>query len=1433
MTSDRLLAAITIFALIIVSSAYPSTALRTVSSLEGISASMTIQQLGSAATAMNVAIPAVSINDIRLNGTDYKEVALPQTEHLWQAETSEEGKPSMPALTSFLAIPYETGVEISVTYSGYEDVDNIDIAPTQPSQSEANPEEVIPFTIDQQAYATDAFYPGELAIADQPVIMRDIRMLPISVYPAQYNPARRQLRIYRDLTVNVSYTGQVINPKTVHHRYISDGFYPIYRSLVANFDQFITATEVKRGGYLIITKPMFADSLKQLAIWKHKKGYSVHIAPTTEILPGGNPSQTQIYNYIKNAYTTWDDPPEYVMIVGDKDNLTSSGVTDYPYSTYASDNHYGCVEGTDYIPDIFVARLSVDYMTDLVRALAKVMKYDSRPFMADSSYWVHGLSAAHTGFQSARTTVLWVRQALLEHGFARVETSLTSGSDPRLSGYFNTGVSIISYRGYAGTDGWWGPTFTSSDLMNLTNNQKLGVMASLVCGTGDFSYECFGETWLRMGYSADSLKGGPAFYGVSDHLTHTKWNNPIMVGYYFGLLNEGACHFAAAAVRGKMQLYRTFPRYRGAGQYVELYFNTYNMLGDPELEVRTAIPRRLIVNHPEAIALGLNQLNIQVTSAGAPIPGAYVTLFRGDYSTDEIYAVGQTDSAGRVYITFDAPSAGAMSVTVSGWNLYPYQGQIQIISSEITVGQDSFIIDDDATGPSVGNGDSLASPNEIVELGIRLKNYGVNLVATGLTARLEAIDSSLIQVLDGNRVCADLAPESTGMVSQSFLIRILPEAQNGDLGRLKLTAIDQANRQWYSTLTIPITAASFVVTNAAFPGGNGRLDPGDTSQMVLTISNRGNLAAAAVTGRITTENDYTTVLADMGNFGDIAIGGSGTNVATPMTVSADLSSFKGGVVGLILHLITAGGAESIVPFNVTVGTVASTDPVGPDAYGYYMYDNTDSLYAPHPHYQWVEIEPTQGGHGQRVNFSVTDDKSVLITLPFNFVYYDKVYTKLIVCTNGFVSPDTFKYDVGGNYWNNFFNWPIPDPGNAQAQISPFWDDLEYTGSNYGIYTWYDTTNHKFYIEWYHMNNRNSSSTETFQLVITDPAYYPNLTGDSEILFLYNTIFNNDTAENYASVGFESWDEKMGLEYTNDNFYAPGAAILANGRAILITTSTGRGGIKGNVDLRNGAHNENARVTASSGQYRITPASGDYWLRNVPAGNLSLIAEAHGYFPSRIDSLEVTVNRIITQMDFALDQCPIPGGLVASQDLQNRIELNWVAINHQYAAGYNIFRSNWQDGRYIKLNTAPVETTFYEDRALPDTGSYWYYISGVFTGEDWTAESFGSAKASGQCDTITGLDENKDLLPQEFSLSQNYPNPFNAATIIRYTIPRSCLVTIDIFDILGRKVETVANGLQQGGNYQIIWNGANKSSGMYFYRIQADNKVMIKKMALLK
>jgi hypothetical protein len=88
-------------------------------------------------------------------------------------------------------------------------------------------------------------------------------------------------------------------------------------------------------------------------------------------------------------------------------------------------------------------------------------------------------------------------------------------------------------------------------------------------------------------------------------------------------------------------------------------------------------------------------------------------------------------------------------------------------------------------------------------------------------------------------------------------------------------------------------------------------------------------------------------------------------------------------------------------------------------------------------------------------------------------------------------------------------------------------------------------------------------------------------------------------------------------------------------------------------------------------------------------------------------------------------------------------------------------------------------------------------------------------------------------PSKFELSQNYPNPFNPTTNINFGLPADSRVSIKVFDISGREVKTLLNESRTAGYYTIAFDASNISSGVYFYKIEADKFSDVKRMLLVK
>jgi len=125
------------------------------------------------------------------------------------------------------------------------------------------------------------------------------------------------------------------------------------------------------------------------------------------------------------------------------------------------------------------------------------------------------------------------------------------------------------------------------------------------------------------------------------------------------------------------------------------------------------------------------------------------------------------------------------------------------------------------------------------------------------------------------------------------------------------------------------------------------------------------------------------------------------------------------------------------------------------------------------------------------------------------------------------------------------------------------------------------------------------------------------------------------------------------------------------------------------------------------------------------------------------------------------------------------------------------------------------------------GQYWWRVR-AHNASGWGPYSLTRVLTMGQ----TGVEEVSET-PTEFSLSLNYPNPFNPSTTIAYALPRDSYVKLEVFNLLGERVSTLRDGLQDAGYHSVTFNAKGLPSGIYFYRLNAGDFVETKKLVLMR
>ena len=135
------------------------------------------------------------------------------------------------------------------------------------------------------------------------------------------------------------------------------------------------------------------------------------------------------------------------------------------------------------------------------------------------------------------------------------------------------------------------------------------------------------------------------------------------------------------------------------------------------------------------------------------------------------------------------------------------------------------------------------------------------------------------------------------------------------------------------------------------------------------------------------------------------------------------------------------------------------------------------------------------------------------------------------------------------------------------------------------------------------------------------------------------------------------------------------------------------------------------------------------------------------------------------------------------------------------------------------NSTPTSSYSYTDNSRLSQGVYYYRL-----------KQYDNDGGSKELNTV---EVNYTNIPSVFGLSQNYPNPFNPSTKISFQVPEKSNVNVSIYDILGNKISTLVNETKQPGQYDVTFDASRLSSGVYFYKMQADKFEVTKKMTVLK
>jgi hypothetical protein len=818
--------------------------------------------------------------------------------------SSEVGNPELPEMVKLLEIPICNALQMEVIPGNYTDYDasalgiQNPIFPAQPSYSKSF-DGPIALVKNNTTYSTNAFYgKSELATVEIKGIMRNINLASISISPIQYNPVTNQIRVYQSIEVKITF----VNPNFTETNRIkqlhASPLFQVAESNVINPKEGPTFAEMNYTPVkLVIVAPqMFADQLASYVAWKRRKGFIVDLALTSNAAVGT--TTTSIKNYLKAQYenATLSNPaPTFVLFVGDVaqiptfNGVSASHVTDLYYATYTTG---------DSIPDCYYGRFSATSEAQLAPQLEKSLMYEQYtmpdPTYLDKAVLVAGTDASF-GPTHANGQMNYLANNYINtgYGYSTIYTHLypASSQAAQIRTEIGTGVGYANYTAHCGSSGWADPSFETSHVPAMANENKYGLMIGNCCQSGMFGEtECFGEALLRA-----PKKGAMAYIGASNY---SYWDED----YYWsvGVRSAIAANttYQAANIGAYDRLFHTHNEtsdkwmttngalvhagnlaVESSSSSMKLYYwEIYHLFGDPSIMTYLTQAPVMTVTASQVLMIGANSMS--VTAA----PYAYVALVKNGVLLGAAFA----DASGNANLTFDPLSEpGTCELAVWAQNYQQYFSTIDVI-----VPSGSYVIASTAT---VTPGD-VPYFNSILSLDLILSNLGVA-NASNVYVKLSS-PSPYVTVLNDSIFVGSIVQGNNHDLSGAFSVQIANFVPNQTPAQLNFE-IHSNNNIFNKVLTLNLLAPHLVFetsTITANTGNNdGIVDPGETITVTVTNKNEGQGTLYALTSRLNSFYSGATITNNMDSIEAIA---SGQSVSSEYTVQIASTVTPGTIIPL-------------------------------------------------------------------------------------------------------------------------------------------------------------------------------------------------------------------------------------------------------------------------------------------------------------------------------------------------------------------------------------------------------------------------------------------------------------------------------------------------------------------------------------------------------
>ncbi len=1369
------------------------------------------------------------------------------------------GNPNLPVLKKLIEVPLDAKFEIRILNQRFKEYDLKDfnirnpLIPAQPpiSKSVANPEQV-KFAYNPASYRINDFFKNQLVTVTPVGIMRGVNIARLEISPVEYNPVTNKIRVYDNLEVEVVFAGgNVSRTLDLKNRTASPYFEGAYQMLAnykpASPDALITASPVT---YVIVSHVMFQAALQPFIQWKTKKGFKVIEAYTNNPLVGT--TTTSIKNYLQGLYNNPPagyNAPSFVLIVGDVaqvptfNGTTGSHVTDLYYCEYTGNK----------IPEVFYGRFSATSVAQLQPQIDKTLEYEQY-LMPDPSFlgeciMIAGMDGTYGPLHGngqinyGTTNYFNAAHGLLSHTYLYPQSG--SSSNLIIQNVSN-GVGYANYTAHGSSNGWADPEFSISDIATLQNAHKYPLMVGNCCLTSTFETNCFGEELLRA-----ANKGALGYIGGSNS---SYWDEDFWWGCGFKTVTVNptynAAHLGAYDItfhdhgepitkwyvtQGQMVVGGNMAVEESSSSMKTYYWEIYCLMGDPSLSVYFSIPQPVAANYSAALLVGMSTFTVNTEA------NAYVALSMNGVLLDAKIA----DATGVVNLTFTPIAApGVADIVVTTQNRQPHIAQITVAPAEgpyMTL--DSYTISD-----ASGNNNGQADYGENITLNVKLNNVGVEL-ASNVAGTLSTTDPA-VTITGASFNFGDIPAGGNIVGSNAFAVTIadfIPDQHNVSCN-LEMT---DGTHTWNSTLIItlnsPVLAVGSMTISDPAGNGNGRLDPGETVDITITSTNSGHSAALNVLGSIGTTSPYLTLNSTTFEF--ITLDPSETAAAT-FNITASPDAPIGSTVDINYAVAALFDYAAQKTFIAKVGLILEDFESG----GFTQFAWTQGGNQP---WTITNIEPFEGVYSAKSGTITHSQKSDLM-LQMNVPAVDSI---------------SFYYKVSSESGYDYLKFFIDATSVGEWAGTVAWTKAAFPVT---------AGNHTFKWEYMKDGSVSSGSDCAWLDYIVFPAAAPSAASVTGAVTYANTA---NTALAGLTVKLKnSGGTVVATTTTNASGNYAFSTVTPGAYTLEVTTTKPWGGVTAadvllyrkhvaNIALLTGIYLASGDVNASGTlsaadvlliKKRIANITSSFdvgdWLFNntsfvvgggsvtqnfkgltygdangsyIPSGNKS--SEPNHYGTMMLESIAAANGDVVVPVrisdipDLGSFQFTIqydPARLTIGDVTDWHTGIDGVTVGTP-APGFLTFV--WAaDVTGISVSNGILCNLHFT--ATSDEGSALEFVSAPTLQEfsDFDGKLFEPQIINGAVKSTTGVNELEELR------LVIYPNPASGQTALTYTVPAANEVSITVLNLLGQEVKTLLNTADQNaGTFQITFNVSGLTPGVYYCKLNVNNKSVVKKLIISK